>query len=67
MFHRFCNACGISVRAVKTCSKALLVYSRGYGKSPCFLRAAFLWLLGQDYSGSILPSVNGAENMECAL
>jgi hypothetical protein len=50
--------------AVKTCSKALLARYLRHGKSPCFLQVAFLWLLGPDYPVSILPCVDGAENME---
>jgi hypothetical protein len=52
---------------VKNCSKVLLASCFGYGKSPCFSQVAFLQLVGPDYPLLILPSVDGAENMECAL
>ena len=55
------------ILAVKTCSKALLALRWGHGKSPCFLEVAFLRLLGPDYPLSILPCVDGAENMERAI
>lgn len=53
--------------AVETCSKALLTVSRVHGKSPCFSRVAFLRLVSPDYRLYVLPSVDGAKNMECAL
>jgi hypothetical protein len=53
--------------AVKTCSQALLAVCYRYGKSPCFWDVAFLRLLGPDYPSSILPCVDGAENMECVF
>jgi hypothetical protein len=52
---------------VKRCSKALLGSMGGHGKSPCFLEVAFLQSVGPDYRLLILPSVDGAENMECAF
>jgi hypothetical protein len=57
----------IAVMAVKTRSKAFSAYTLGYGKSPCFLQLAFLQLVGPDYPLSILPYIDGAENMECAF
>ena len=58
---------GFALMTVKRCSKALLALCSGHGKSPCFSEATFLRLLGPDYPVSILPCVNGQENMECAL
>ena len=52
---------------VESCSKALFGHSCGHGKSPCFSEVAFVWLFGPDYPLLILPYVDGAENMECAL
>ncbi|MGD6810678.1 MAG: hypothetical protein ACQCN3_13355 [Candidatus Bathyarchaeia archaeon] len=52
---------------VEICSKALLALCQGYGKSPCFSEVAFLRWVGPDYRLSILPCVDGAENMECAI
>lgn len=56
-----------AVMAVKTCSKALLAVTLGYGKSPCFLRDAFARLIGPDYPRLIWACVDGAKNMECAF
>ena len=53
--------------AVKTCSKALLAHSRGYGKSPCFSEVAFLPLLGVDAGALKLVSLNGADFLERAF
>jgi hypothetical protein len=53
--------------AVKTCSKAISACSLEHGKSPCFSQLTFLWLVGPDYPLSILPYVDGAEFLECAL
>jgi hypothetical protein len=58
---------GIAVMAAKTCSKALLACSLRHGKSPCFLRVTFVQLVGPDYPLLILPYLDGARNMECAL
>ena len=57
----------IALMAAKTCSKALLALYLGHGKSPCFSEVAFLRLFGPDYQMLVLPSVDGVENMECAL
>jgi hypothetical protein len=57
----------VAFLAVETCSKAILALCRGHGKSPCFLEVAFLELFGPDYRVTILPCIDGAENMECAL
>jgi hypothetical protein len=62
-----CYACSTALMAVKTCSKALLAPNRRHGKSPCFLEVAFLRSVGPDYRLSVLPSVDGQENMECAF
>jgi hypothetical protein len=56
-----------ALRAVKTCSKALLAPSIRYGKSPCFSEAAFLQSVGPDYPLLVLPCVDGVKNMECAF
>jgi hypothetical protein len=53
--------------SVKSCSKALLRSMRRHGKTPCFSQVAFLGLVDPDYPLLILPYVDGAENMECAL
>jgi len=53
--------------AVETCSKALSALYRGYGKSPYFLEAAFLRLLGVDYRGLKVTCVDGAKTLECAF
>lgn len=53
--------------AVKTCSKALSALCREHGKSPCFLEVAFLQSVSPDCRLLVLPSVVGAENMECAF
>ena len=57
----------IALKAVKTCSKAILAHSLRHGKSPCFSEATFLQLVSPDYPLLILPYVDGAENMECAI
>ena len=61
------NSYFANLMSVKTCSKAISTYGLGHGKSPCFLQVAFLRLGGPDYPLLILPYVDGAENMECAL
>jgi hypothetical protein len=53
--------------SVESCSKAILAHCLRHGKSPCFLRVAFLWLVGPDYPRLILLCVDEAENMECAF
>jgi hypothetical protein len=55
------------IMAVKTCSKAISVYSFGHGKSPCFSEVTILQLVGPDYLLLILPCVDGVKNMECAF
>jgi len=55
------------IMAVKTCSKAILALSLRHGKSPCFLRVAFLQLLVPDYPVLILPCLDGQEFLECAF
>jgi hypothetical protein len=57
----------IAVRALKSCSKGILASIAMYGKSPCFLQVAFLWLVGPDYPVLILHCVNGEEFLECAF
>lgn len=57
----------IAVMAVKTFSKALLAILAWHGKSPCFSQVTFLQLVSPDYPLLILPCVDGAENMECAI
>jgi hypothetical protein len=52
---------------VESCSKALFALYLGHEKSPCFLQVAFLRLVGPDYQLLILPCVDGAKNLECAL
>ena len=61
------NECINPLMAVKTRSKAILAYGRGHGKSPCFSEVEVLQVIGPDYSLSVLPCLDGAENMECAL
>lgn len=56
-----------SILAVKTCSNAISALCLGHGKSPCFSQVAFLGVVSPDYRLLILPSVDGAENMECAF
>jgi hypothetical protein len=58
---------GTALMAVKTCSKAISALCSRHGKSPCFSQVTFLWLVGPDYPLLILPYVDGAKNMECAL
>ena len=53
--------------SVKRCSKAIFARPLRHGKSPCFSQVTFLRLIGPDYPLLILPYVNGAKNMECAL
>jgi hypothetical protein len=53
--------------SVKTCSKAVLAYSRRHGKCPCFLQVTFLQLVGPDYQVLILLYVDGRETLECAF
>ena len=53
--------------AVETCSKGTFALCLGHGKSPCFLQAAFLWLVGPDCRPLILPSIYGLKIVECAL
>jgi hypothetical protein len=53
--------------AVKTCSKALSALCRGFGKSPCFLEVAFLWLFGVDARLLKLACLYGAKILECAF
>jgi hypothetical protein len=55
------------IMAVETCSKAILTYSLGHGKSLCFSEVTFLQLLGPDYPVLILPCVDGREFLECAF
>jgi hypothetical protein len=57
----------ITIMAVKTCSKAILAYIIGHGKSICFLQVAFWQLVGPDYPVLILSCVNGREFLECAF
>jgi len=57
----------IASMGVETCSNAILSFSGGHGKSPCFLDVAFLRLVSPDYPLLILPYVDGRENMECAF
>ncbi len=57
----------VVLMAVKTCSKALLAHSRRHGKSPCFLKVAFLQLVSPDYPLLVLPRVDGQEFLECAF
>jgi hypothetical protein len=64
---RDCYVRSIAFLAVKTCSKALLALSLRHGKSPCFSEVAFLRLVSPDYPLLVLPFVDGAKNMECAL
>jgi hypothetical protein len=52
---------------VKTCSKALLAMCRGHGKSPCFLKVAFLHLISPDWLVSKFCRINGATFLECAF
>ncbi len=56
-----------ALMAVKTCSNALLVFSRRHGKSSCFSGVAFLQLFGPAYALLVLLSVDGVESMECAF
>jgi hypothetical protein len=53
--------------AVETCSKAILALWLGYGKSPCFSRVAFLWLVGPDYPLLVCSCVDGVDFLECAF
>ena len=53
--------------AVKSCSKGILALCAGHGKSPCFLRYAFLQLFGVDDAVSDYASVNVADFLECAF
>jgi hypothetical protein len=57
----------ITLRAVKTCSKAISAIGVRHGKSPCFLQVSFLSVVGPDYPLLILPYADGAENIECAF
>jgi hypothetical protein len=59
--------CLKSFLEVKKCSKALLEYSIGYGKSPCFSEVTLLQLVGPDYPLLIFQCGDGAENLECAF
>jgi hypothetical protein len=52
---------------VKTCSKALSAVALGHGKSPCFLQVNFLHLSSPDYRLLVLPCIDGAESVECAV
>ena len=58
------DAPSIVLMAVKTCSKAVSTLCAGHGKSPCFLRCAFLQLFGVDDAKSIFASVDGANLLE---
>jgi len=62
-----CDVNSVSLMSVKTCSKAISALCLGHGKSPCFSEAAFLSLVGPDYSLLILPCVNVGEFLECAF
>ena len=44
--------------AVEGCSNGIFGYVRSYGKSPCFLRCAFLSVVDVDRGGFVLPSIN---------
>ena len=57
----------IALMAVETCSKAILALCLRHGKSPCFSEVTFLQLVSPDYPLLLLPSVDGAKNMECAF
>lgn len=63
----FTDARSIALMAVETCSKAILALCVGHGKSPCFLRYAFLQLFGVDDAVSVFASVNVADFLECAF
>ena len=61
------DARSIAFLEVKSCSKAFFAPIVGHGKSPCFSEVAFLQLLDPDYPLLILPYVDGADFLECAL
>jgi hypothetical protein len=63
---RFCLVRGSVSLAAKACSKALLAFSLRHGKSPCFLKVAFLLLFGVDARALKVASLNGANSLECA-
>ena len=57
----------IELMAVESGSKAISAPCLRHGKSPCFLRCAFLQLFGVDDAVSDSASVNGEEFLECAF
>jgi hypothetical protein len=57
----------IVLMAVESCSKAILAQCLGHGKSPCFLRYAFLHLFGVDGAVLVFASVNVKDFLECAF
>lgn len=57
----------IALRAVETCSKAVLAHSARHGKSPCFLRCGFLKLFGADGTVLVSASVDVGDFLECAF
>jgi hypothetical protein len=57
----------ITLKAVKTCSKAYSAYSLGYGKSPCFSQVTFLQLVSPDWLVSKFCYVDDADFLECTL
>ncbi len=62
-----CHARGIVEMEVEACSKAISALCPRHGKSPCFSEVAFLQLVGPDYPLLVLPSVDGANFLECAF
>ncbi len=63
----FTDARSIALMAVETCSKAIFALRVEHGKSPCFLRCAFLQLFGVDDAVSVFASVNVEEFLGCAF
>ena len=53
--------------SVKTCSKIISKLYSVHGKSPFFAQVTFLQIVSPDYTLSILPYVDGAEFLKCAL
>jgi len=53
--------------AAKTCSKAISALCPRHGKSPCFSRVDFHWLLDPDYPLLVLSCLDGRKFLECAF
>jgi hypothetical protein len=61
------NGRKITLVAVETCSKGFFGVLFGHGKSPCFLRCRFSWVVSVDGAVLVFGDVDVGEFLECAL